>query len=50
MQKRVLMLAAVIIAGALGIWVYQGYAARYPSTEDAYVDADVKEQGRTIIF
>jgi len=41
MQKRVLMLAAVIIAGALGIWVYQGYAARYPSTEDAYVDADV---------
>ena len=41
MQKRILVLAAVIIAGALGIWGYQVYADHYPSTEDAYVDADV---------
>ncbi|WP_455221840.1 HlyD family secretion protein [Kaarinaea lacus] len=41
MQKRILVLAAVVVAGALGIWGYQVYAAHYPSTEDAYVDADV---------
>lgn len=41
MQKRVLVLTAVIIAGALGIWLYQRYSARYPSTEDAYIDANV---------
>jgi membrane fusion protein (multidrug efflux system) len=41
MQKRILTLSAVIGAGALGIWGYQFYSARYPSTEDAYVDADV---------
>jgi membrane fusion protein (multidrug efflux system) len=41
MQKRVLILMAVIVAGALAIWAYQIYSARYPSTEDAYVDADV---------
>jgi membrane fusion protein (multidrug efflux system) len=41
MHKRVLILAAVLIAGALGIWAYQGYATRNPSTEDAYIDADV---------
>lgn len=41
MQKRILVLTGVIIAGALGIWAYQIYSARYPSTEDAYVDADV---------
>jgi len=41
MQKRFLILFAVISAGALGIWAYQVYSARYPSTEDAYVAADV---------
>jgi len=41
MHKRIIVLTAVILAGALGIWAYQTYSARYPSTEDAYVDADV---------
>ena len=41
MQKRVLTLGGVVAAGALAIWGYQVYAAQYPSTEDAYVDADV---------
>ena len=41
MQKRILALAAVIGAGALGIWGYEQYSTRYPSTEDAYVAADV---------
>lgn len=41
MQKKILVLAGVIVAGALGIWGYQYYAVQYPSTEDAYVDADV---------
>lgn len=41
MQKKIFALATVIAAGALGIWAYQSYAARYPSTEDAYVDADI---------
>lgn len=41
MQKRIFVLAAVISVGALGIWGYQRYSARYPSTEDAYVDANV---------
>lgn len=41
MQKRILTLVAVVGAGALGIWGYEIYSARYPSTEDAYVDADV---------
>jgi membrane fusion protein (multidrug efflux system) len=41
MQKKLFALGAIIGAGALGIWSYQIYAARYPTTEDAYVDADV---------
>lgn len=41
MQKRLLALAAVIGAGALGIWGYQFYSVRYPTTEDAYITADV---------
>ena len=41
MQKRIIALASVVGAGALGIWAYQIYSSRYPSTEDAYVDADV---------
>jgi multidrug resistance efflux pump len=41
MPKRILILVVVIIIGALGIWGYQAYSARYPSTEDAYVDANV---------
>jgi membrane fusion protein (multidrug efflux system) len=41
MKKRALILVSVIGAGAAGIWGYQVYAKQYPSTEDAYVDADV---------
>jgi len=41
MQKKVFTLGGVIAAGALIIWGYQAYSARYPSTEDAYVNADV---------
>lgn len=41
MQKRILILAVVILVGAAGIWAYQAYSAKYPSTEDAYVTADV---------
>lgn len=41
MQKRIFILALVIILGALGIWAYQVYSSRHPSTEDAYVDANV---------
>jgi membrane fusion protein (multidrug efflux system) len=41
MQKRLFALAAVIVTGALGIWGYQHYSNRYPSTEDAYITADV---------
>ncbi len=41
MQKRFLTLGGVIAAGALAIWGYQVYAAQYPGTEDAYIDADV---------
>lgn len=41
MRKRIIALAIAVIVGALGIWAYQVYVSRYPSTEDAYVDADV---------
>jgi membrane fusion protein (multidrug efflux system) len=41
MQKRIMLLTAVVAAGAFGIWGYQRYTERYPSTEDAYVEADV---------
>jgi len=41
MRKRILILTLAIVLGALGIWAYQMYSARYPSTEDAYVDANV---------
>jgi len=41
MQKRMLALASLIGAGAAGIWGYQLYSAHYPSTEDAYITADV---------
>jgi len=41
MQKKVLMLSAAVAVGALGVWGYQVYSDHYPSTEDAYVDANV---------
>lgn len=41
MQKRILVLAIIIVIGAAGIWAYQVYSARYPSTEDAYISANV---------
>jgi len=41
MYKRIMILALAIGAGIAGIWKYQVYEARHPSTEDAYVDANV---------
>ena len=41
MRKRILLLSLAIGLGGLGIWVYQIYSAHYPSTEDAYLDANV---------
>lgn len=41
MQKRILVLAIILALGAVGIWAYQVYSARYPSTEDAYISANV---------
>jgi membrane fusion protein (multidrug efflux system) len=41
MYKRITILALAIGAGIAGIWQYQGYETRHPSTEDAYVDANV---------
>lgn len=41
MQIRILGVVAVIGLGVLGIWGYQIYSTRYPSTEDAYVSANV---------
>ncbi|MGD8569330.1 MAG: HlyD family secretion protein [Gammaproteobacteria bacterium] len=40
-RKKILGLATAVVAGALGIWGYQVYADYYPSTEDAYVEANV---------
>lgn len=41
MRKRILVLVIVLVLGAAGIWAYQVYSARYPSTEDAYISANV---------
>jgi membrane fusion protein (multidrug efflux system) len=41
MQKKIIMIAAAILVGALGIWGYQSWSARYPSTDDAYIGANV---------
>lgn len=41
MRTKIIMLAGAIAAGAAGIWVYQSYGARHPSTDDAYVGANV---------
>ncbi|MBI1422389.1 MAG: HlyD family efflux transporter periplasmic adaptor subunit [Gammaproteobacteria bacterium] len=41
MQKRILILVIVIVLGASGIWTYQAYATHHPSTEDAYVGANI---------
>jgi len=40
-KKNVVALISVIAIGAIGIWSYQFYAGRHPSTEDAYIDANV---------
>ncbi len=41
MHLKILVLAGAVAAGAAGIWAYQGYGVRHPSTDDAYVSADV---------
>ncbi len=41
MRIQSLLLVGAIAVGAAGIWGYQAYAARHPSTDDAYVSADV---------
>jgi len=41
MHLKILMLVGAVAAGAAGIWGYQRYGARHPSTDDAYVSADV---------
>ncbi|MGD2172726.1 MAG: biotin/lipoyl-binding protein, partial [Gammaproteobacteria bacterium] len=41
MYKRIIILALAIGVGIAGIWKYQVYEARHPSTEDAYVGANV---------
>jgi len=41
MKKRILILILAIAAGAYAIWQYQIHSALHPSTEDAYLDADV---------
>jgi len=41
MYKRIMILALAIGAGIAGIWQYQRYEALHPSTEDAYVGANV---------
>jgi len=38
---RILVLAAAVAAGSSAIWAYQVHSAHHPSTEDAYVGADV---------
>jgi len=41
MYKRIILLVLAIGIGIAGIWKYQRYAARHPSTQDAYVGANV---------
>jgi len=42
MQKiRLFVVLAVVIAGAIGLWFYWEHAEKYPSTDDAYVGANI---------
>ncbi|GAB6041544.1 efflux RND transporter periplasmic adaptor subunit [Endothiovibrio diazotrophicus] len=41
MRRKIALLAAVVGVGVAAIWGYQAYGARYPSTDDAYIGADV---------
>lgn len=41
MRKKIIMVAAAIIAGGAVIWGYYTWSQRYPSTEDAYIGANV---------
>lgn len=41
MRIQSVLLVGAIAIGAAAIWGYQSYAARHPSTDDAYVSADV---------
>ena len=38
---RVMLVLAIVVAGALGLWIYWRHAERYPSTDDAYVGANI---------
>jgi membrane fusion protein (multidrug efflux system) len=42
MQRiRLFIVLAVVVAGAVGLWFYWQYSAKYPSTADAYVGANI---------
>ncbi len=41
MRLKILILAGAIATGGAGIWGYGAYGTRHPSTDDAYVNADV---------
>jgi membrane fusion protein (multidrug efflux system) len=41
MQLKILVLTSAVAAGAAGIWGYQAYGIRHPSTDDAYLNANV---------
>lgn len=42
MQRiRLFIVIAAVVAGAVGLWFYWEHAAKYPSTEDAYVGANI---------
>lgn len=41
MRRKIALLAAVVGIGVVAIWGYAAYSVRYPSTDDAYIGADV---------
>ncbi|MEJ2105749.1 MAG: HlyD family secretion protein [Acidiferrobacteraceae bacterium] len=41
MRKKILMVAGAVVVGGLAIWGYHSWSQRYPSTEDAYIGANV---------
>jgi membrane fusion protein (multidrug efflux system) len=41
MQKKIIMVVAAILVGGVAIWGYHSWSQRYPSTEDAYIGANV---------
>jgi membrane fusion protein (multidrug efflux system) len=41
MKKKIIMVAAALAIGGIAIWGYHAWSKRYPSTEDAYIGANV---------